>query len=110
LLREDVEEFFSERKERCFADATMSRHQTLEKSHGRIETCTTSAVDATGWLTNRHGFADLKSIVMVESIREIVGAKKPSGKPGTTSLRSQPTPRATAAQSVPTGLSKAITE
>jgi predicted transposase YbfD/YdcC len=74
-LRDDVEEFFTEQKERGFADAAMSRHQTLEKNHGRIETRTTSAVDATGWLTKRHGFADLKSIVMVESIREIIGGK-----------------------------------
>ena len=74
-LRDDVELFFTEQKERGFADAAMSRHQTLEKSHGRIETRTYSAVDATGWLTKRHGFADLRSIVMVESIREIVGGR-----------------------------------
>ena len=74
-LRDDVELFFTEQKERGFADAAMSRHQTLEKSHGRIETRTYSAVPATGWLTQRHGFADLKSIVMVESIREIIGGK-----------------------------------
>jgi predicted transposase YbfD/YdcC len=40
MLRDDVEEFFIEQKERGFADAAMSRHQTLEKSHGRIETRT----------------------------------------------------------------------
>ena len=32
-LRDDVELFFNEQKERGFADAAMSRHQTLEKSH-----------------------------------------------------------------------------
>jgi predicted transposase YbfD/YdcC len=74
-LRDDVELFFTEQKVRGFADAAMSRHQTLEKSHGRIETRTYSAVSATGWPTQRHGFADLKSIVMVESIREIIGGK-----------------------------------
>ncbi len=74
-LRDDVELFFTDQKERGFADAAMSRHQTLEKSHGRIETRSYSAIDATGWLTKRHGFADLKSIVMVESIREIIGGK-----------------------------------
>ncbi len=74
-LRNDVELFFTEQKERRFADAAMSGHETLEKSHGRIETRTYSAVDATGWLTTRHGFADLKSIVMVESIREFIGGK-----------------------------------
>jgi predicted transposase YbfD/YdcC len=74
-LRDDVELFFNEQKERRFADAVMSRHETLEKSHGRIETRTYSAIEATGWLTKRHGFADLKSLVMVESIREIIGGK-----------------------------------
>lgn len=74
-LHDDVELFFTEQKERGFADAAMSRHQTLEKSHGRIETRTYSAVSASGWLTQRHGFADLNSIVMVESIREIIGGK-----------------------------------
>lgn len=74
-LKEDVELFFTEQKERRFADAAVSRHQTLEKSHGRIETRTTSAVDATGWLTKRHAWAGLKSIVMVESVREHVGGK-----------------------------------
>ena len=74
-LRNDVELFFTEQKERGFADAAMSRHETLEKSHGRIETRTYSAVDATGWLTKRHGFVGLKSIVMVESIREIINGK-----------------------------------
>jgi predicted transposase YbfD/YdcC len=74
-LRDDVELFFNEQKERRFADAVMSRHETLEKSHGRIETRTYSAIEATGWLTKRHGFADLKSLVLVESIREIIGGK-----------------------------------
>jgi predicted transposase YbfD/YdcC len=74
-LRDDVELFFTEQKERGFADAVMSRHETLEKSHGRIETRTYSAIDASGWLTQRHGFTGLKSIVMVESIREIIGGK-----------------------------------
>lgn len=74
-LRCDVETFFAEQKERGFADAVMSRHGTLEKNHGRIETRTYSAIDATGWLTERHDWAGLKSIVMVESTREIVGGK-----------------------------------
>lgn len=74
-LRDDVEVFFAEQKERGFADAAMSRHETLEKSHGRIETRTYSAIDATGWLTGRHAWAGLKSIVMVESTREFVGGK-----------------------------------
>ena len=39
-LREDVELFFTEQKAREFKDTSISRHETLEKSHGRIETRT----------------------------------------------------------------------
>lgn len=79
-LRDDVEAFFTEQAERRFADSAVSRHQTVEKSHGRIETRTVSAVDAGGWLAPRHGFKGLKSIVMVESVREIVGGKTEAEK------------------------------
>lgn len=74
-LRADVEEFFSEQVARGFADAHVSRHKTIEKSHGRIETRTYSAIDATGWLDQRHTWVGLKSIIMVESEREVVGGK-----------------------------------
>ena len=74
-LRDDVEVFFAEQKERGFADAVMSRHETLEKSHGRIETRTYSAIDATGWLTGRHAWVGLKSVIMVESTREFVDGR-----------------------------------
>lgn len=77
-LQEDVELFFTEQKERKFADTAVSRHQTVEKSHGRIETRTYTATGDIAWLKQRHDWAGLESIVMVESIREIVGAKTES--------------------------------
>ena len=77
-LSEDVELFFAEQKERKFADTASSRHQTLEKSHGRIETRTYTSIDDIGWLKERHHWAGLRSIVMVESVREIVGGKTES--------------------------------
>jgi len=70
-LSKDVELFFTEQKARGFADTAAHRHQTLEKSHGRIETRTYTAVDDIAWLQERHHWVGLKSIVMVESIREI---------------------------------------
>lgn len=75
-LRDDVEAFFVEQTERRFADSAVSRHQTVEKSHGRIETRTVSAIDAGSWLAPRHGFKGLRSIVMVESVREFVRPAK----------------------------------
>ena len=87
-LSEDVELFSSEQKACKFKDTVISRHQTLEKSHGRIETRTYTSIEAIDWLKERtfivsdkhslkerHRWAALASIVMVESIREIVGGK-----------------------------------
>jgi predicted transposase YbfD/YdcC len=74
-LRDDVELFFAEQKARGFKDVAVSRRQTLEKSHGRIETRTYSAIDDIDWLKRHHHWAGLRSIVMVESVREIIGGK-----------------------------------
>ena len=74
-LSADVELFFAEQKARLFKDTTINRHETLEKSHGRIETRTYTAIDEIGWLKERHDWVGLRSIVMVESVREIINGK-----------------------------------
>ena len=74
-LSEDVEVFFTEQKACKFKDTVVSRHQTLAKDHGRIETRTYTSIGAIDWLKERHDWAGLRSIVMVESMREIVGGK-----------------------------------
>ena len=74
-LRDDVQLFFEAHKASPFKDIAVSRHQTLEKSHGRIETRTYTAIDDIDWLKQRHDWIGLKSIVMVDSIREIIGGK-----------------------------------
>ena len=51
----------------------VSRHETLEKSHGRIETRIYTAIDHIDWLKERHDWVGLRSIVMVESTREHIG-------------------------------------
>ena len=74
-LSDDVELFFTEQKARKFKDTKVSRHETLEKSHGRIETRSFTSIGDIDWLKERHDWVGLKSIVMVESIREFVGGK-----------------------------------
>ena len=74
-LRDDVQLFFEAHKASPFKGIAVSRHQTLEKSHGRIETRAYTALDQIDWLKERHSWAGLSSIVMVESIREIIGGK-----------------------------------
>jgi predicted transposase YbfD/YdcC len=70
-LYDDVSLFFTEQTARGFADALVSRHETVEKSHGRIETRITTATDDIAWLKESHSWPGLESIVMVESVREI---------------------------------------
>jgi predicted transposase YbfD/YdcC len=70
-LREDVEIFAAEQKATGFKDTKVSRHETVDGDHGRIETRTYTAIHDVAWLQERHDWPGLKGIVMVESTREI---------------------------------------
>jgi predicted transposase YbfD/YdcC len=71
LLREDVELFAAEQKANGFKDTTVSRDQTVDGDHGRIETRTYTAFHDIAWLQERHDWPGLKGVIMVESTREI---------------------------------------
>ena len=70
-LHDDTKLFFIEQIACGFADTVVSHHQTVEKSHGRIETRTTTATNEIAWLKERHHWPGPGSIVMVETVREI---------------------------------------
>jgi predicted transposase YbfD/YdcC len=74
-LREDIEMFAAEQKAAAFKDTKISTDQTVGCDHGRIETRTITVFHDVEWLNERHGWPGLKSFVMVESVREIKGAK-----------------------------------
>lgn len=66
-LRDDVELFITEQRERDFADTTVAYHETTENEHGRIETRRYWACGDIEWLRQRHKkWPHLKSIIMVE--------------------------------------------
>src|SRR5882672_2785612 len=69
-LREDVELFATEQKANGFKDTTVSRHETVDGDHGRIETRTYTVIHDVAWLQERHDWPGLKGVVMVESTRE----------------------------------------
>jgi predicted transposase YbfD/YdcC len=71
LLCEDVEIFVAEQKAKGFENTTISRDQTTDGDHGRIETRTTTVIHDIAWLQERHDWPGLKGVVMIESIREI---------------------------------------
>ena len=61
-LREDVELFAAEQKANGFKDAKISRHQTVDGDHGRIETRTYTAIHDVAWLQERHGWPGLQGV------------------------------------------------
>ncbi len=69
-LREDVELFAAEQKANGFKDTAVSRHETVDGDHGRIETRAYTVIHDIAWLQKRHDWPGLQSVVMVESTRE----------------------------------------
>src|SRR6202521_3483205 len=79
-LREDVEIFAAEQKAIGFKDTKVSRHETVDGDHGRIETRTYTVIHDVAWLQERHAWPGLRGVVMVESTREIPGASPATDK------------------------------
>jgi predicted transposase YbfD/YdcC len=79
-LREDVEVFAAEQKANGFKDTKISQHQTVDADHGRIETRTYTVIHDVAWLQDNHEWPGLKSVVMVESEREIPATAKDPAK------------------------------
>src|ERR1700736_113046 len=70
-LREDVELFAAEQKANGFKDTTISRDETVDGDHGRIETRATTVIHDVAWLQQRHNWPGLQGVVIVDSCREI---------------------------------------
>jgi len=72
-LHEDVKLLVAEQKAGDFKDTAISRFETLDGDHGRIETRNYTAIHDVGWLQERHDWPGLAGVVVVESRREIEG-------------------------------------
>lgn len=72
-LCQDVELFAAEQKACGFKHTKISRDQTVDGDHGRIETRKTTVIHDVAWLQERHDWPGLKAVVMVESQRETAG-------------------------------------
>ena len=72
-LRDDVELFACEQKAVGFKDTAVSQDKTVDGDHGRIETRTVTVFQDVEWLQKTHRWPGLKSVVMVDSEREING-------------------------------------
>src|SRR6201981_42886 len=79
-LREDVEVFAAEQTANGFKDTKISQHKTVDADHGRIETRTYTVIHDVDWLHDNHKWPGLKSVLMVESEREIPATAKDPAK------------------------------
>jgi len=72
-LREDVELFVAEQRAAGFKDTKISRDETVDGDHGRIETRTTTVLHDITWLQQCHDWPGLEAVIVVDSIRETPG-------------------------------------
>ena len=72
-LREDVELFVAEQEAAGFKDSKISREQTVDGDHGRIETRTITVIHDVAWLQPRHNWPGLNALVIIDSVRETGG-------------------------------------
>ena len=72
-LRADVDLFIAEQKAVGFKDTTISRNETVDGEHGRIETRATTVIHDVDWLKQTHAWPGLNGIVIIDSTRHIGG-------------------------------------
>jgi predicted transposase YbfD/YdcC len=73
LLHEEVAEYFAWAEGIKFKDLEYDYCATLEKDHGRIEERRCWVTEDTEWFTEKAKWAGLRSFIMVEAEREVVG-------------------------------------
>ena len=72
-LHEDVADYFQWAEKIRFKGLPYSFTEKIEKDHGRIEQRRCWTTEDVEWLSQKEAWAGLKSIVMVESRREVIG-------------------------------------
>jgi predicted transposase YbfD/YdcC len=73
-LHDSIQRNFNEMMLEKFDGVKHVYHQTIDGGHGRIETRRVWGMDQIDWLEGRQDWKELKSVVVVESTRQIVGS------------------------------------
>ena len=74
VLHEEIKTFLDDALDHPAHRSAASRHESVEKDHGRIETRRTLCTGELAWLADRALWSALRSVAVVESQREIGGA------------------------------------
>lgn len=72
-LHAEVQAFLDDAQSRGFADVPHQFTETVDKDHGRIETRRYWITEAIGWLADKPQWEALRSVGMVEAVREVDG-------------------------------------
>lgn len=75
-LHQEIKDYLDWAERVGFKEIKYDYCQTLEKGHGRIEERRCWVTEEIGWLKGKEKWGNLKSVVMVEVIREVIGGKK----------------------------------
>lgn len=75
-LHADIKDYLDWAERIKFKEIEFDYYETLEKGHGRIEMRRCWVTEEIDWLEKREDWKNLKSIMMVEAAREIIGGEK----------------------------------
>ena len=75
-LHQQVKDYLDWAERIGFKEIRSDYCETLEKDHGRIETRRCWVTEEIGWLEQKAKWKNLKSVVLVEAIREVIGKEK----------------------------------
>lgn len=75
-LHYDIKEYLDWAERIGFKEIKYEYCETLEKDHGRIETRRCWITEEIDWLEDKEAWENLKSVVLVEALREVIGGAK----------------------------------
>jgi predicted transposase YbfD/YdcC len=76
ILHQEVKDYLDWAERVKFKDIPYKYCETLEKDHGRIEKRRCWVTEEIQWLEKKDEWRKLKSVVMVEAMREVIGGEK----------------------------------
>ena len=75
-LHTEIKDYLDWAERIGFKEISYDYCETLEKDHGRIEERRCWVREEIGWLEQKEEWKNLKSVVLVEAIREVIGKEK----------------------------------
>lgn len=75
-LHQEVKQYLEWAEHQNFQNLSVDTYVTLEKDHGRIEERRCWVTQDIAWLADKAAWAKLKSVIMVQAVREVIGQEK----------------------------------